>query len=213
MKGTCLGLVRWLSMVRVNRYQRVSLGLLATLLTTLLFPSTNSQMALQAFLVSFFALLLSLAPTPLAQQQQYQQPQQGHSSGGHHPVTRNLRAFDFALKSIRVSHGPFCSEGQRPKCDDCASYYSAPRRPRRNPYKSHPRAPLSVDLLMEQGSVSQAAKLLVSRYECAATWIFDTNLTPLPSQSPTDATGVGGRPLPTSTVRAPFRPLDVDSAN
>lgn len=123
-------------------------------------------MALNSLLVSFLGfalllLLLSLAPMPLAQQQP--QPQQDHSSGGQQPVTRNLRAFDLALKSIRVSHGPFCSEGQRPTCDDCASYYySAPRRPRRNPYKSHPRAPLTIDLLMQQGSVSQAAKLLVS---------------------------------------------------
>lgn len=98
-------------------------------------------------------LLLLLLPS-FAQQQSF------GSGGGWHQI-HSLRAFDKALRSIRVVHGPFCTE-ERPRCDDCA--YRRPGRPRPNPFKSsRARPPLTVDLLLSQPSPIQALKLVVRR--------------------------------------------------
>jgi hypothetical protein len=147
--------------------------------------------------------LLLLLPTPLAQQppppQQQQQPPT-HKRNCHQP---DLRAFDLALKSIRVSHGPFCSEGRRPQCEDCASYYPPRRRPRPNPYKSHPKPPVTLALVLEQGGVIQSLKFLVSELESKeigssirANLVHLTRSRPISPQTiSTDAPRIRSRPL------------------
>ena len=99
-------------------------------------------------------LLLSLGLLPLLLSVPLA-AQPGCSARGH-----DLRAFESALKSVPVSHTPFCSEGRRPLCEDCG--YAPPRPHRRNPLKSRPKPPLTLELVLSQPGPTHAIKFLVS---------------------------------------------------
>lgn len=81
--------------------------------------------------------------------------QPGCSTRGH-----DLRAFESALKAVPVSHTPFCSEGRRPTCEECG--YAPPRPHRRNTFKSRPKPPLTLELVLLQPGPAHAVKFLVS---------------------------------------------------